>query len=343
MPHIDWIHRWGTGILALDESEASMRIFVTGASGFVGGHVARTLAERHEVLAMARSEEGMAQVRALGATPVRCALGQVPADALAGVDAVVHCAARAEDWGTRQQFWDANVEGTRQLLEAARRAGVARFIHIGTEAALFHGEALEGVDETHPYPARHRFWYSESKAEAERLVLAADAPDMTTLSLRPRLVWGPGDRSVLPTLLDTAARGAFAWIDGGRARTSTTHVDNLVHAVELALAHGRGGQAYFVADDGERTMREFLARLVATRGVALPSRSVPGGLLRPLARVVEAVWGWLRPGQRPPITRFAASMMSRTVTVRTDKARRELGYAPRVTVEDGLRALEATG
>jgi len=316
-----------------------MRIFVTGASGFVGGHVARTLAEHHEVLAMARSEEGQAQVRALGATPVRSALGQVRPEQLAGVDVVVHCAARAEDWGTRQQFWEANVEGTRQLLEVARRAGVARFVHIGTEAALFDGHALEGVDETWPYPERQRFFYSESKAEAERLVLAADAPGFVALSLRPRLVWGPGDRSVLPSLLDTVQRGAFAWIDGGRARTSTTHVANLVHAVELALERGRGGQAYFVADDGERTLREFLARLVATRGVTLPERSVPGWLVRPLARLVETTWAWLRPGRRPPITSFAASMMSRTVTVRTDKARRELGYAPCVTVDDGLAAL----
>jgi nucleoside-diphosphate-sugar epimerase len=323
--------------------EQGMRIFVTGASGFVGGHVARTLAERHEVLAMARSEDAQAQVRALGATPVRCALGQVEREPLEGVDAVVHCAARAEDWGTREQFWTANVDGTRQLLEVARAAGVRRFVHIGTEAALFDGHALEGIDETQPYPARHRFHYSESKAEAERLVLAADAPGFTTISIRPRLVWGPGDRSVLPTLLDTVERGAFAWIDGGRARSSTTHVDNLVHAVELALGRGRGGQAYFVADDGERTLREFLTRLVATRGVALPERSVPGAVLRPLARLVDATWSLLRPGRRPPITSFAASMMSRTVTVRTDKARRELGYAPRVTVEDGLAAMGAEG
>ena len=316
-----------------------MRIFVTGASGFIGSHVARTLSRSHEVLAMARSEASEAQVRALGATPVRCALGDVRPGHLDGVDVVVHCAARAEDWGTRQQFWEANVDGTRQLLEASRTAGVRRFVHIGTEAALFDGGDLEAVDETRPYPQRHRFLYSESKAEAERLVLAANTPTLTTLSLRPRLVWGPGDRSVLPALLDTVERGAFAWIDGGRARTSTTYVANVVHAVELALERGEGGHAYFVADAGELTMREFLTRLVATRGVTLPDRSMPGWLLRPLARVVEWLWALLRPGRRPPITSLAVELMSRTVTVRTDAARRELGYAPVVTVEEGLVAL----
>lgn len=318
-----------------------MRIFVTGASGFVGSHVARSLARSHEVLAMARSEASEAQVRALGVTPVRCALGHVEPEHLRDVEVVVHCAARAEDWGTRQQFWEANVEGTAQLLEVARAAGVRRFIHIGTEAALFDGHDLVGIDEAQPYPARHRFHYSQSKAEAERRVLAANGAELTTLSLRPRLVWGPGDRSVLPSLLDTVKRGAFAWIDGGRARTSTTYVANLVHAVELALERGRGGEAYFVADDGEPTLREFLTRLVATQGVALPERSLPGGLVRPLARAAEGAWGLVRPGRRPPITSFAASMMSRTVTVRTDKARRELGYAPVMTVEAGLAALQA--
>lgn len=316
-----------------------MRIFVTGASGFVGGHVASTLAREHEVLAMARSAASEAQVRALGATPVRRGLGEVRVEDLEGVEVVVHCAARAEDWGTHAQFWEANVEGTRQLLEVARTAGVGRFIHIGTEAALFDGHDLHDIDETAPYPRRQRFPYSETKAEAERLVLAADAPGFTTLSLRPRLVWGPGDRSVLPTLVETAERGAFAWIDGGRPRTSTTHVHNLVHAIELALRRGRGGQAYFVADDGERSLREFLGPLVATRGVTLPERSVPGWLLRPLARAIETGWAWLRPGRRPPLTSFAVSMMSRTVTVRTDKAREELGYRPRITVEEGLAAL----
>ena len=254
---------------------------------------------------------------------------------------MVHCAARAEDWGPRAQFWAANVEGTQQLLGCATQAGVRRFIHIGTEAALFDGHDLDDVDESHPCPTRHRFAYSETKAEAERLVLDADQPGFTTLCLRPRLVWGPGDQSVLPTLIDTANRGAFAWVDGGQARTSTTHVGNLVHAVQQSIEHGRGGQAYFVADETNATLRDFLSRLAATAGVVLPDRSVPGWVLRPAATVVETLWAWLRPSTRPPLTRFAAAMMSRTVTVQTTKAEDELGYRPPITVEDGMAQLEA--
>ncbi len=316
-----------------------MKVFITGGSGFVGGHVIERLAARHEVRAMARSERSAAAVRAFGATPVTCDLDSLDASHLAGVDAVVHCAAYVEEWGTRDDFWKGNVDGTTRALDAARRAGVGRFVHIGTEAALFDGRDLVDIDETYPYPTRQRYLYSETKAEAERRVLAASAPGFAALSLRPRLVWGPRDASVLPAVLRMARDGAWAWLDGGRQRTSTVHVRNVALGVELALAAGRGGEAYFVADEGTRTMREFLGALAATQGVALPERSMPGALARPLASAVEGVWRALGVRKAPPMTAFAIAMMSRTVTVKTDKARAELGYAPAVSVAEGLAAM----
>lgn len=316
-----------------------MHIFVTGASGFVGGHVVEALCKHHEVSAMARSDASAREVEAFGARAVRCALGSIAVADLAGVDVVVHCAARAEDWGTREQFWSANVEGTRQLLEVARAAGVSRFIHMGTEAVLFVGRPLVEIDETQPYPTRHKFLYSETKAEAEKLVLAANTEGFTTISLRPRLVWGPRDRTVLPTLLDTVRRGGFAWIDDGRHVTSTVHVANVVAGVEAALTRGRGGQAYFLADDERSTMREFMTALVKTAGVTLPERKVPGFVVRTAAAIVERVWSVLRPGTRPPLSRLAAAMMSCSLTVVTSKAKRELGWAPVVGVDEGMRRM----
>lgn len=321
-----------------------MKVFVTGGSGFIGGHVIEALvAARHEVFALARSAASEQVVRARGATPVRADLASVSPAHLAGCDAVVHAAAYVEEWGTRAQFWEANVEGTTRMLEAARAAGVPRFIHVGSEAALFDGHDLVDVDESHPYPARPRFLYSETKAEAERRVLAANAPRFTTLSIRPRFVWGPRDTSVLPTIERMAKAGSFAFVDGGAQRTSTTHVQNLVHALVLALSRGEGGRSYFVADDGTRTIRTFLGDLAATRGVVLPSRSIPGRLARATAWLVEGAYRLFRVRRAPPMTRFAVTMMSRTVTVRTDRARAELGWAPIVDVETGLRQLRADG
>jgi nucleoside-diphosphate-sugar epimerase len=319
--------------------EHMSRIFITGASGFVGGAITRALAPHHTLAALSRSERSDAAVRALGAAAVRGELGAVPVAALAGCDAVIHCAAFVKQWGTREQFWNANVAGTSQLLEAAKTAGVRRFIHIGTEAALFHGQDMRDIDEQYPYPARTPFLYSETKAVAEKRVLAANTGDFQTLSIRPRFVWGPGDETILPVLVAMVKAGRFTWIDGGRARTSTTHIANLVHAVELALQRGAGGNAYFVTDEGSTTFREFLAALLATRGISAPERSLPGWVARTIAALMEVSWRALSLEADPPLTRFAASMMSRECTIRIDKARRELGYAPVISREDGLQQL----
>lgn len=317
-----------------------MRVFVTGGSGFVGGHVIEGLVRSgHEVRAMARSDSSASKVAGFGATPARCALGEVPAAALEGCDAVVHAAAFVEEWGTRAQYWQANVEGTTQLLSAAREAGVGRFVLVGTEAALFDGEDLVGVDETHPYPARHAFLYSETKAEAERRVLAANDEAMLTTSVRPCFVWGPRDNSVLPAVLRMVDDGGWVWLDGGRHLTSTTHVTNLVHGIALALERGEGGEAYFVTDDEDRTIREFVGAYAATAGAVLPERTLPGSVARAAAAVLEGIWSLLGIRRTPPLTRLAAAMMSRDKTVVCQKAKRELGYRPVVSVAEGLAEL----
>lgn len=317
-----------------------MRVFVSGGSGFVGGHSIEALvAAGHEVVAMARSDRSAATVERYGARASACSLDDVSATHLAGCDAVVHAAAFVEEWGTRAQFVAGNVEGTRRMLAAAREAGVRRFLHIGTEAAIFDGHDLVDVDEAQPYPARQRYLYSETKAEAERLVLAANDAAMTTISLRPRFVWGPRDASVLPAILAMNAAGNFAWIDGGRHRTSTTHVRNLAHAIVLALLEGQSARAYFVLDEGTRSYREFLTPLAATAGARLGERSVPSFVARPAAALLEGAWRLLRLRGKPPMTRFAIDMMSCTVTLRDERARRELGYRPIVAVEQGLAEL----
>jgi nucleoside-diphosphate-sugar epimerase len=318
-----------------------MRVFVTGGSGFVGSHLIEGLVKRGiEVHALARSEKSAEAVKRWGATPVRAELGDLRAEAIAGTDVVVHAAAFAEEWGTRAQFWEANVEGTSKLLAAAREAGVKRFIHIGTEAALFDGHDLIDVDETAPYPAHQRYLYSESKAESERRALAASSESFTTLSIRPRLVWGPRDASVLPAVLRMAKEGSFAWLDQGRARSSHTNVENLVHAIALAVtapdASRLAGRAFFVADEGVHTVRDLLTALARTQGVDLGRRSMPSMIARPLAWLVEGLWRLFGVKRAPPMTRFGVDMMSSTVTVRTDRAREELGYAPVVTFEEGL-------
>ncbi len=319
-----------------------MRIFVTGASGFIGGAITRALAPKHDVYAMSRSEKSDAAIAALGARPVRCDLTSLEPGALPEVDAVIHCAAWVEAWGSRADYEAANVAGTERVLAAARKAFAKRFVHISTEAVLWRGQHMRDVDETAPYPARTPYLYAETKARAERLVLAADEDGFTTLALRPRLVWGPGDRTLVPEVKEMVASGAFVWLDGGRARTSTTHIDNLVRAVILALENGRGGQAYFVTDGPVTDFRTFVTRLMAAHGVPMPERSLPSWVARPVAAAIEGAWRLLGLRSKPPLTRHAVDLLCCDCTLRDDKARAELGYAPVRTVEQGLTELTAS-
>jgi nucleoside-diphosphate-sugar epimerase len=318
-----------------------VNVFLTGGSGFVGGAVLDAWRDRRRIRAMSRSAESDAKILAHRGEPIRCTLADVRAEQLAGCGAVVHAAACVEAWAPTEHYWQANVEGTRQLLMAAKDAGVRRFIHIGTEASLFHGQAMVGVDESYPLALDSPFPYSRTKAHAEKLVREANDPGagFETIVIRPRMIWGPGDRTILVELKNMVARGQFRWLDEGRAVTSTTHIDNLVHALDLALKGGHTGAAYFVLDDGQRTLREFLTAYAATAGVDLPGASMPAAVARGLATVIEPLWRGLRMQRPPPITRFAAALMSRDCVLSDARARNELGYKPVIGVQDGLASL----
>lgn len=320
-----------------------MKIFLTGGSGFVGGAVAKALVGRHAIVALSRSEKSDAALKASGATPVRGDLETVSADMLKGCAAVIHSAAFVEEWGPFSAYEDVNVTGTERLLKAAEEAGVRRFVHVGTEAALFHGRHMRNIDETYPLAPSSPFPYAATKARAEAAVVAADdsANGFETIVVRPRLVWGEGDKTILPAVREMAAAGKFAWIDGGRATTSTTHIDNLVAALELALTRGRPGEAYFVVDGPPVVFREFLTAYLKTAGVALGEKSVPGWLARAIAGLSEPLFRLAKSATPPPLTRFAAAIMSRDCTINDAKARAELGYAPVVSMKEGLARLAA--
>jgi nucleoside-diphosphate-sugar epimerase len=266
-------------------------------------------------------------------------LESVTASHIGDAEAVIHCAAFVEQWGPRDAWKRFNVDGTTRMLAAARQAGVKRFIHISTESVLWRGQHLRGADETYPLAPNSPYPYAATKAQAEELVRAANAPGFETIILRPRFIWGPGDTTLLPTIEKMAKSGQWMWVNHGRAMTSTTHVINLVHAIELALTKGRGGEAYFILDDGVRSMHDMISGIAGARGITLPEKSVPGWFADALGAFCEFVWGAFPVAGEPPITRFSAMILSRDSILKDDKARKEMGYRPVLSVEDGLRGL----
>ena len=260
---------------------------------------------------------------------------------LAGCEAVIHAAAFVEEWGPLSTYVSVNVQGTERLLKAAKDAGIRRFVHVGTEAALFYGQHMRGIDETYPLAPQSPFPYSATKARAEAAVRSASDPanGFETIVIRPRLIWGEGDTTILPAVKEMATTGKFAWIDGGRALTSSTHIDNLVAALELALTSGKSGEAYFVVDGAPVVFREFLKPYLRSAGVELGEKSLPGWMVRMIANAAEPLFRLANAEAPPPVTRFTAHMMSRDCTIIDAKARAELGYRPVISVADGLTRL----
>jgi nucleoside-diphosphate-sugar epimerase len=319
-------------------------LFITGGSGFIGGALIKSLSARRPVVAMARSDRAAEVVASLGARAVGCSLETVGAGDLDGCEVVVHCAAEVGEWAPPGRFQQVNVSGTSRLLDAARRAGVKKFVHMSTDSVLSTGRNLRSVDESMPVPLKSPFPYATTKADAERAVMAANDPRMETVAIRPTLVWGPGDKTVLPEVLSLVEQGKFVWIDKGKHTISTTHIENLAHGVGLAIEQSCGGEVFFLTDQEPVQLRSFLTRYAAAaQGVDLPGRSIPGPLVRGLAWLVETLWRAVKPESKPPLTRLGAALLSRDFYINSDKAARLLGYRPLVTIETALESLRGGG
>ena len=252
--------------------------FVTGGSGFIGQALLRRLAsEGWKVRALARSDSSAAKVAGAGAEAVRGDLDDVESmrAGAEGCELAFHSAAKLGGWGERDEFVRGNVAGTVNALVACGAAGVRRFVHVGTEAALLAGEPLVGADETWPLRPDSAAHYPATKAMAEERVRRAAGDGFETVVIRPRLVWGPGDTTLTPIMVQTMESGRFAWIGGGRHLTDTTHVDNVVEGLMLGAERGRSGEAYFVTDGEPAEFRDFITRLVATHGIEAPDGEMP--------------------------------------------------------------------
>ena len=319
--------------------------FVTGGSGFIGGRlITRLLAEGWAVRALARSDRSAEAVGRRGAEPVRGDISD--ADSIrAGADGcshAFHAAAHVGDWGPRSDFVRDNVLGTHNALAGTAAAGVTRFVHVGTEAALLAGEPLVNVDESAPLRPDSPSLYPSTKAMAEQAVRQANLPgEFETVVVRPRFVWGPGDTTVLPGLSEAVRSGQFRWIGRGRHRTSTTHVDNVIEGLWLGATRGAPGAAYFVTDGEPVVFRDFVTKLLATQGLEPGDGELPLPVATALAVAGEAAWRRLPLPGSPPITRMVLWLSSQECTIDISRARSELGYAPVKSIDDGLAELAA--
>ncbi len=344
----------------------SSPVFVTGGGGFIGGKLAARLrAEGRIVRLLARRP--LPEFAQSGAEIVTGDLHDVEAlrRGCAGAATVFHVAARVGVWGPSAEFQRVNVEGTAKLLAIAREAGVKNFVHTSSPSAVFNGCDLAGVDESVPLCTRAPCAYPTSKAAAERLVAAAHTPGFATVSLRPHLVWGPGDKNLVPRVVALARAGRLRIVGTGCNRVDLTHIDNVVDAHLLAesaltrchllsdngsestqgnchlLSDNRGARqrAYFITNGEPVLLWDWINHLLGELGVTPVTRRVPVGLAAAVGGACELTWRAFRLRGEPPMTRFAAKELATDHWFDISAARRDLGYTPRITMAAGLSEL----
>jgi nucleoside-diphosphate-sugar epimerase len=317
------------------------RILVTGASGFIGSHVARALsAAGHEVLATGRDAARLGRFEG-GAIAVGTAdLASAPLDSLvADRDAVVHCAALSSPWGARSVFQQANVDATQRLLEAAKAASVKRFVHFSSPSIYFRLADQLNVPEDFTPPVHWINAYAETKWLSERCVTDPRYADMARVILRPRAVFGEGDRTIFPRILALAGRGWFPYIRNGDALIDATYVGNVADAV-LAALHLPATECphVFNLTNGEpMCVRELLATLFASLDMEVRALHLPRGFALMLAGMAEAL-ARARPGQpEPRLHRYGVGLLGHSLTLDISRARTFLGYKPRVSIDEGIQ------
>ena len=316
-----------------------MKVLVTGASGLLGREVARLLLRKgHDVTTFQR--------RASGVDGAADHLGSLTEaadvrDAVRGAEAVVHLAAKVSFTGRAAEFDEVNVQGTASLLLAAREAGVRDLVFVSSPSVANSGAAIAGLGAEPADPEHAHGHYSRTKAEAELLALAADAPDFRVAAVRPHVVWGPGDTQLVERVLARAARRRLPLLDAGAALIDTTYVDNAASAIVAALErishiHGR---ALVVSNGEPRPVGELIAGICAAGGVPAPSWSVPGRLARIAGSAVERAWLGLGKQDEPPMTKFLAEQLSTAHWFDQRETRVLLDWTPAVSIDEGLARL----
>lgn len=320
------------------------RALVTGGGGFLGGAIVRRLRARgDEVVSLARGD--YPALRELGVETRRGDLGdpEVVLEAAAGCDVVFHVAAKTGVWGPRAAYERTNVTGTENVVAACRAHGIGRLVYTSTPSVVHAGGDIEGADESLPYPDHFATDYPRTKAVAERLVLAANGADLSTVALRPHLVWGPDDNHLVPRIVDRGRRGKLRFV-GEPKRVDTVYVDNAALAHVLAadrLEPGAAcaGRAYFISNDEPRTLDAMVNGILAAAGVPPVTRRISPRVAYAVGAVLEAVYRLLRIEAEPMMTRFVAEQLSTAHWYDIGAAKRDLGYVPEVSIDAGLERL----
>jgi len=317
----------------------SKRILVTGATGFLGGGVARRLlAEGHDVLGTGRNLAKGQKLQSDGVEFQAADLSDTPAvqKLCDGRDIIIHSAALSAPWGKLEDFRVANIDATRHILDATKRCGAERLVHISSPSVYCSGVDQFNIPEDQPFTTSPLNHYIHSKIEAEKLISESDIPHVI---LRPRGLFGPGDPSIFPRLIDRMSKKKLPIVGKGNNVVDITYIDNVVHATCLAAFSKSPevlGGIYNITNGESIELWSFLKELANQLEIPRPNRHIPYDFLYAIGSILETIHRLFLPEKEPRITRYGVVVLGRSTTLNINKAKKELGYEPVVGVWEGL-------
>jgi nucleoside-diphosphate-sugar epimerase len=331
----------------LNGADIGTHALVTGGGGFLGSAIARRLKELGlEVRTFSRGD--YPDLAAAGIEHVRGDLADPAsvAEAAQGCDVVFHVAARAGVGGPYEQYYRPNVTGTECVLAACDRHGIKKLVYTSSPSVVFHPGDMENVDESLPYATDFKgAHYPKTKAIAEQAVLAANSPALATVALRPHLIWGPGDNHLVPRIVSRAKAGKLRRIGDGTNRVDSVYIDDAAEAhVQAAAVLEPGsavaGRAYFVTQDESVPCWDLVNGILEAAGVPPLTKAISKRVAYAAGWTLERYYRAFKPEAEPPMTRFVAMQLSTTHTFDISAAKRDFGYAPSLTIAEGLARLK---
>ncbi len=325
-----------------------MKLFVTGGGGFLGHAIVRLLfAHRHEVVTFSRG--GYPTFDQLGVTHFQGDLSDyaVLKKAMMGCEAVFHVAAKTGVWGKYEDFYMANVTGTENVLQACRELGIRNLVFTSSPSVVYHGKDSEGHNESLPYPKKYDAYYPQTKAIAEKLVMAANDASLKTVSLRPHLIWGPEDPHFLPRLFEKSKAGKLRILGNSINRVDCIYIDNAAKAhlqafTRLLLNPTQvEGKTYFISQDVPIPIATLINQLLAIANIPPVTKHLSPGIARFAGRLLETTYRILRISAEPAITLFLAKQLSTSHWYDISAAKQDFGYEVEVSIEEGMERLQA--
>lgn len=325
-----------------------MRALVTGGGGFLGGAILRQLTDLASVR-RSFSRGSYPELTAQGVDHYQGSLDDYEAleQAVAGMDVIFHTAALPGAWGHFDRYFQANVVGSRNVVKAAIAHGVKAIVYTSTPSVVHADEGIRGADESMPLSSHFLAHYPRTKALAEQEMLAANCETLRICALRPHLIWGPGDRHLIPRLVSRAQQGRLRMIGPPSPVVDSCFIDDAARAHILAakdlLHEGRScGRAYFISQGEPWGIDELTRGILDAVGIDWTPRYVSKGMARFVGQLCELVYGVLRIKSEPPMTRFIASQLSTDHWYDISAAKRDFGFEPSASIKSCLAQLKST-